>query len=137
MKKLLTILEQHGILTTRRTPKERTKNYSIAIHKQIQQYIKNGSKDDLFLYKLPITTLPNNLKNVGNNLTLAYTPIKSLPDNLNVNGSLHLAYTQIASLPNNLNVGSELYLYGTPISKKYTAARLKQLLPGVKGKIFT
>jgi hypothetical protein len=96
MTRFTAILEQHGILTTRRTPEERAKNHIIAIQRQIQQYIKDGYKGDLDLNRLPITTLPNNLKNVGNNLTLAYTPIASLPDNL--------------------NVGGNLYLYGTPSS---------------------
>jgi hypothetical protein len=177
MTRFTAILEQHGILTTRRTPEERAKNHIIAIQRQIQQYIKDGYKGDLDLNRLPITTLPNNLKNVGNNLTLAYTPIASLPDNLNVGGNLYLYGTpitsllgnlkvggnlylydtpitslpdnlnvggnlylygtQIASLPDNLNIGGNLYLVNTPISKKYTTAQLKQLLPGVKGQIFT
>jgi hypothetical protein len=42
----------------------------------------------------------------------------------------------VTSLPDNLTVNGELYLYNTPISKKYTKEQLKQMLPGVKGKIF-
>ena len=154
--KFLTILEQHGILTTRRTPEERTKNHIIAIQKQIQQYIKNGSKGDLDLSNTPITSLPPNLTYVQYNLYLYGTPITSLlgnlkvggnlygsgtqitslPNNLKVGGNLTLAYTPITSLPDNLNIGGNLDLYDTPISKKYTAAQLKQLLPGVTGQIF-
>ena len=145
------------ILIPRRTKEERIKNHIIAIQKQIQQYIKNGSKGDLDLYKLPITTLPNNLKNVGGYFNLLYTPITSLPDNLNVGGSLNLAYTSITSLPNNLNVNGNLNLgntpitslpnnlnvngyinlENTPISKKYSIYQLKRMLPGITGNIYT
>jgi hypothetical protein len=174
MKKLLTILEQHGILTTRRTKEERTKNHIIATQRLIQQYIKNGSKGDLnldgapitslppnltyvqydldllntritslpdnfsvgqhlYLYDTPITSLPDNLK-VGGGLYGSGTQITSLPNNLKVGGDLTLAYTPITSLPDNLNVNGNLDLVNTPISKKYTAAQLKQLLPGVRVK---
>ena len=146
-----------NILIPRRTKEERTKNHIIAIQKQIQQYIKNGSKDYLDLSKSPITTLPNNLKNVGGYFNLSNTPITSLPDNLTVGGSLNLAYTSITSLPNNLNINGHINLENTPItslpnnlnvngyinldntpiSKKYTAAQLKRMLPGITGNIYS
>jgi len=49
-------------------------------------------------------------------LSLGYTQIKSLPDNLTVQGSLDLGGTQITSLPDNLSVGGYLWLDGTPIT---------------------
>ena len=154
--KLSTLLEQQGILVPRRSPEERRKNHIIAINKMIQQYIKNGSKDDLDLRNTPITSLPINLTHVGGSLYLSYTPITSLPDNLKVGGylylrntpitslpinltvggNLYLSYTKITSLPDNLTVHGDLYLRNTPLSKKYTDDQLKQLLPNVKGDIF-
>ena len=71
MIKLLDILE-NKILVPRRSPEEREKNYSIAIQKQIQQYIKDGSEGDLDLKDTPITFLPDNLQ-VGRNLYLDNT----------------------------------------------------------------
>jgi hypothetical protein len=47
--------EQDSVLIQRRTPEERQKNYKIAITKQIQDYIKNGSEGDLNLSGTPIT----------------------------------------------------------------------------------
>ena len=109
----------------------------------------------LVLNDTPITTLPDNLK-VGGNLHLSnckyiktlpdnlkvegslylnYTPITTLPDNLKVGDDLNLSYTLITTLPDNLKVGRSLYLNNTPISKKYTAAQLKQMYSGIKEKI--
>lgn len=74
MIKLLDMLKENKILVPRRSPEERQKNYSIAIQKQIQQYIKNGSQGNLDLENTPITSLPNNLK-VGGYLYLNNTPL--------------------------------------------------------------
>ena len=117
MIKLLDILNENKnkILVPRRSPEERAKNYQIVLQKKIQQYIKDGSKGDLYLANTPITSLPNNL-NVGGNLNLENTPITSLPNNLSVGGYLDLGNTPITSLPNNLSVGGNLYLRNTPIT---------------------
>ena len=104
--KLSTLLEQQGILVPRRSPEERRKNHLIAINKMIQQYIKNGSKDDLNISNTPITSLPDNLT-VDGSLYLYNTPITSLPINLTVGGDLNLSNTKITSLPNNLRVGGK------------------------------
>jgi len=90
---------------------------------------------DLYLTRTKITSLPNNLT-VNRDLYLDGTLITKLPDNLKVVGSLNLDHTLVTSLPNNLTVGGYLYLERTPISKKYTEEQLKEMLPGVKGKIF-
>ena len=154
MIKLLDILE-NKILVPRRSPEEREKNYSIAIQKQIQQYIKDGSKGNLDLRNTPITSLPNNLK-VEGGLFLGGTKIAFLPDNLKVGGSLfssdtkitflsdglkvgrnlYLSNTPITSLPDNLQVGGELYLDNTPLSEKYSKEEIRKMVPGVKGNIF-
>ena len=125
-------------------------------YKKVQDYINNGSQGNLELSNTQITSLPDNLK-VGGDLNLSNAPITSLPDNLEVGGGLYLHNTQITSLPDNLEVGGDLYLSdskitslpdnlevggglylrNTPISKKYTAKKLKRMLPGVKGKIYT
>ena len=116
MIKLIDILkEENKILIPRRSPEERQKNYNIAIQKQIQQYIKDGGKGDL---------------------DLSNTPITSLPTNLQVGGYLYLVNTPITSLPTNLQVGGYLDLENTPLSKKYTIEQIKQMVPGVEGKIY-
>ena len=153
--------EQDSVLIQRRTPEERQKNYKIAITKQIQDYIKNGSEGDLNLRSTPITKLPDGLKRVGGNLNLIGTQITKLPDGLRVGGTLDLSGTQITTLPDGLSVGGYLYLKDTPIttlpnglrvggylylrdtpiaklfiSKKYTQEQIKQMYPGVKGEIY-
>ncbi len=120
------------ILHSRRNKMEREKNYNIAIQKQLQKYIADGSKGDLYLDRMPIKYLPDNLKTVGGNLFLRSSKIVKLPDNLTVNGNLDLKNTPIKALPDNLTVGGSLNLYNTPLSRKYTKEQLKQMLPGVK-----
>ena len=53
---------------------DRDKEYEKIIQRQIQDYIKGGSKGDLDLYDTPITSLPDNLK-VGGFIDLRNTPI--------------------------------------------------------------
>jgi hypothetical protein len=108
-----TFTNEQTMFTPRRSPEERKKNHLIALEKQIQQYIKDGSKGDLDLKDTPITSLPDNLKTVGGNLDLSYTPIQSLPDNLTVEGSLFLdGCENLKTLPNNLTVKGDLGLDG-------------------------
>jgi hypothetical protein len=147
--------EQDSILVPRRSAEERQKNRIIAINKQIQNYIKNGSKGDLDLSNTPITKLPNGLS-VGGSLNLRNTPITKLPDDLSVDGNLNLfntqitalpdglkvrgdlglSYTPIKALPDGLSVGGDLYLYNNSLAKKYTKEQIKQMYPGVKGNIY-
>jgi hypothetical protein len=134
MIKLLHLLQEQNILVPRRSAEERTKNYLIATQKKIQQYIKDGGQGDLNLSATPITSLPGGLK-VGGNLSLSGTKITSLPNGLTVGGSLDLDDSKIISLPNGLKVGENLYLNDTPISKKYSAEQIRQMVPGVEGNI--
>ena len=129
------MFEAEKLLIPRRSKEERAKNHQIALQRQIQQYIKNGSKGDLDLARTPIQSLPDNLK-VGGDLDLRYSQIKSLPDNLTVGGSLDLAGTPIQSLPANLTVAGDLYLWNTPLSNKYSEEELRAMLPNVVGKIY-
>ena len=126
--------EPLDILKPRRSKEERAKNWKVAVYKQIQKYIKNGSTGDLDLSDTPITSLPDNLR-VGGYLNLWNTPIKSLPDNLSVGGYLNLGYTPIESLPDNLSIGGDLYLWNTPISKKYSKEEIRRMVSKVKGKV--
>ena len=136
MIKLLDLLKENNkILIPRRSPEERQKNYSIAIQKKIQQYIKDGSKGDLDLSNTPITSLPSGL-NVGGGLDLNGTSLTSLPSGLQVGGDLILNNTKITSLPSDLKVGGGLYLGSTPLSKKYNREEIKQIVPGVEGNIY-
>jgi len=136
MKLLKILLEQEKILVPRRI-EDRAKNYQITINKEIQQYIKDGSKGDLDLSDTPITSLPDILKYVGGDLNLyqseikslpnsleveehlvlARTPIEYLPDNLKVKGSILLTHSAIKSLPDNFKVGRSLYLENTSIEE--------------------
>ncbi len=130
------IYESKSILIPRRSKEERSKNHQIVLQKQITAYIKGGSKGDLDLSGTPIQSLPDNLK-VGGNLNLYNTPIQSLPDNLKVGGYLDLSDTSIQSLPDNLEVRGKLYLRETPISKKYSADKIKNMVEYVGGRIIT
>ena len=154
MIKLLDILE-NNILVPRRSKEERAKNHQITLQKQVQQYIKGGSKGKLDLYRSPITSLPSNLT-VGGDLDLAHSNITSLPSGLSVGGDLDLSGTPITSLPPGLSVGGDLELYGTsitslpsdlkvrdglylgntPLSKSHKVEQIRQMAPGVKGNIF-
>ena len=67
--------EEEKLLIPRRSMEIRQQNQAKAIQRQIQQYIKNGSKGDLDLNNTPITNLPNNLTSVGGYLDLFATPI--------------------------------------------------------------
>ena len=107
--------EPLDVLKPRRSKEERAKNWKVAVYRQIQQYIKNGSTGDLDLSDTSITQLPDNLK-VVDSLDLGYTKIKSLPDNLSVGGNLYLGYT--------------------PISKKYSEEEIRGMVPQVEGKIY-
>ena len=163
MIKLLDLLKENKILVPRRSPEERQENYKFILQKQIQQYIKNGSKGNLYLSNTPITSLPDNLQ-VGSGLDLSDSKITSLPDNLQVGGDLDLSYTPITSLPSGLKIGGNLSLRGskitslpsdlqvgdkgirggalflgkTPLSKKYTEEEIRAMIPNVKAAaIFT
>ena len=153
MIKLLDILE-NKVLIPRRSKEERQKNHVIAVQKQIQQYMQQGSVGDLDLDHAPITSLPDNLV-VGGYLKLRKVPIvelpknlevkrglfaigskiKTLPDNLQVGEELYLTRTLVDSIPRNLRVGGNLHIESTPLAKKYTQEELKDMLPGVKGLI--
>ena len=144
------------ILKPRRSKEQRKERYVVAIQKQIQQYIADGSKGDLILYDVPITELPSNLTHIGgylaldgsmiqklpDNLTVGSglylndTPITKLPDNLTVGDNLYMSHSRLSELPINLSVGRELNVAHTPLSQKYSEEELKQLLPGVKGDIY-
>jgi hypothetical protein len=86
--------EMEKILIPRRSKEERKKNFLIATQKQIQTYMKDGSKGDLDLDGTPIQILPQGLK-VGGTLYLNDTPIQTLPQGLKVGGSLDLRNTPI------------------------------------------
>jgi hypothetical protein len=131
--------ESNNILIPRRSPEEREKNYLIAINKQIQEYIKNGSKGDLDLSNSPIEILPDNLIAVGGDLDLSeckslislnnlkhvngsldLTGCKNLKglNNLRyVDGGLGLSNTFIEILPDDLEVRNIVFLRNTPLSK--------------------
>ena len=135
MIKLIDLIKEERILIPRRSKEDREKNYKIATQKKVQQYIKDGGKGDLDVYDTPITSLPQDLK-VGGSLYLYNTPITSLPQGLKVGGDLNLNGIKITSLPQDLKVGGVLDLFNTPIAAEYTKEQIKQMVPGVKGRIY-
>jgi hypothetical protein len=151
--KLKHILE-NKILVPRRSKEERAKNLAVVHYKQIQEYIKNGSKGDLDLEGTPLKTLPpnlievdgylfldnsqitslGNLEYVGNNLYLEGSQITSLGNLEYVGGSLWLEDSQITSLGNLEYVGN-LWLQNTPILQTHTEEQIRQQV-NVRGRIF-
>lgn len=130
---LIELLEDtNKILTQRRSPEERQKNYIIAINKKIQQYIKEGSMGHLDLRGTPITSLPDNLI-VGGGLHLSGTKITSLPSGLEVKADLVISDTKITSLPADLIVGENIFIYRTPLDNNNTIKQIEQMAPGIKG----
>ena len=131
---------------------DRDKRYMVSIQKQIQNYIKNGG-EDLDFSITPIQSIPDDLKFVNGNLNLFNTKIKSLPDNLTVDGALDIRHTKLTKLPDNLTA-HRLYVdytllinqlpknlkvtdvvYINNIDRKkvkvYTEKELKKLFPNV------
>jgi len=151
--KLKHILE-NKILVPRRSKEERAKNLAVVHYREILEYIKNGSKEDLYLERTPLKTLPPDLIEVGGflwlyksqitslgglesvngALYLDNSPIISLGDLEYVGGNLWLRDTQIKSLGNLNYVGGNLYLFNTPISKTHTEEQIRQQVE-VKGRI--
>ena len=81
---------------------------------KVQQYMKNGDRE---------------------NLDVSNTEITELPSGLNVKGSLDISNTKIAKLPSDLTVKGFLYARNTPLSKSHTKEQIKQMVSGVKGDI--
>ena len=131
MIKLIDILE-NKILVPRRGREERFDNYQRIIQKQIQQYVKGGSKGDLNLSNTNLKSLPNNLK-VGGNLKLYGSSIVSLPYNLEVGGNVDLRRTFVRHLEGKLTVGRDFYAnqYLTNIPDNMTV-KMDLLLDGSK-----
>ena len=124
----------------------------IAENPEFQNYIKNGG-ENLDFSITPIQSIPDNLKFVNGDLNLFNTKIKSLPDNLTVDGALDIRYTKLTKLPDNLTanqltvdytvlinqlpknlkVTDVVYLNRNNIKKVkvYTVKELKKLFPNV------
>jgi hypothetical protein len=102
----------NNILIPRRSPEEREKNHLIATNKQIQEYIKNGSKGNLDLSESPIEILPDNLIEVDGDLILSKCKnLKSLNNLKYVKGELKLSDCINLENINNLEyVGKDLNL---------------------------
>ena len=108
--------DEESILTSRRTPEERLKNWKIATNKMVQQYIKDGSEGDLYLSELPFDiVLPDNLT-IGGDLSMRNSKITTLPNNLTVNGKLNISDTEITTLPDSLKVSGDLDISDTKIT---------------------
>jgi len=128
-----------NIFIPRRTKEEKDKKLLFRTYRKIRDYIKNGSKGDLYLRGSPIEFLPKNLTEVNGDLILIRCEnLKSLPNNLTVNvdldlekcrniislpsglkvkRNLYLTNTNITELPLDLEVGFNIILYRTPIEK--------------------
>jgi hypothetical protein len=121
MIKFLDILKESddNIFIPRRTKEEKDKKLLFRTYRKIRDYIKNGSKGDLYLNGSPIEVLPKNLTEVNGDLVLIDSVnLKSLPNNLTVNGRLDLERCKnITSLPSGLKVGGLLDLRDTNITE--------------------
>ena len=115
---------------------ERKKKLIANINKKIQQYIENGSEEDLDLTGTPITSLPNNLKSIGRDLILYKCPIVSLPNDLTIGNNLDLGYTKINSIPNNLRIIGYLYLTNTPLIEKYSVGQITKMIEDKGGSVY-
>jgi hypothetical protein len=158
MIKFLDILKESddNIFIPRGSKEEKDKVLTKKDYDKIQEYIRNGSEGTLSLFRSPIKLLPKNLTKVGGDLILVSSQIEKLPDNFTVNGtldldgcknlqslpnglkveySLDLRYTNITSLPSDLEVGEALILFRTPIPRMYTEKQIREMVPGVKGRI--
>jgi hypothetical protein len=113
--KLKDILE-NKILIPRRSKEERQKNLAAVHYRQIQEYIKNGSKGHLDLNGTPLKTLPPNLIRVGGGLNLYGSQITSLGNLEHVGCGLWLRGTPITSLGNLEYVGEHLDLNNSQIT---------------------
>jgi len=153
------VLKEEKILVPRHL-ENRDEEHKRIFYKKIQDYIKNGSRGDLDLFKAPITKLPDNFIKVKGTLNLGVSRIKSLNNLKIIEKSLYLFDSQIQSLGNLQFVGENLYLLGTSFkslgnlrfvggdlylqstffSKKYSKEEISQMLKNkgieVKGKIF-
>lgn len=83
---------------------------SAEMHPDIKRYLERGCKGDLDLEGSHVTSLPAELKIVRGNLNLYKSNIKSLPENLEVQGTLDASFTDIASLSRGLKVAGNLLL---------------------------
>jgi len=141
MIKFLDILKESddNIFIPRRTKEEKDKKLLFRTYRKIRDYIKNGSKGDLYLNGSPIEVLPKNLTEVNGDLVLIDSKnlkvlpkdlnvkgglylircenIKSLPSGLRVEDNLNLKDTNITELPPDLEVGNSIFLMRTPIKK--------------------
>jgi hypothetical protein len=91
---------------------------------------------DLDLDYSHVTSLPDNLTISGYLLLYNCYKLTALPKGLTVGESLNLrGCVNLKSLPKGLVVGGDLYLGNTPIDKKYTEAEIREMCPGIKGKI--
>jgi len=145
-----------NIFIPRGSKEEKDKVLTKKDYDKIQEYIKNGSEGRLMLTGSLIRFLPKNLTRVGGNFYLLFSQIEKLPDNLTVNGhlwldgcknlqrlpnglvvnyNLDIPGTNITSLPSDLEVGGDLTLYRTPIANMYTEKQIREMVPGVKGRI--
>jgi len=156
MVKFMDILKESddNIFIPRRTKEEKDKKLLFRIYRKIRDYIKNGSKGDLYLNDSPIEFLPKNLTKVDGNLQLINSVnLKSLPNNLTVNnklnlygcknitslpsglkveGYLDLRGTNITKLPPDLEVGGRLILWDTPLSINYSRDEIRKMVPKVQ-----
>ena len=117
LKDILFESDEFDVLKPRRNREERDKNYQIVLQKQIQDYIKNGSKGTLNLDNVTIQSLPDNLTKVGGDLYLINSKVTKLPENIRIDGSLFLNNSLVTEMPENIFIGYGLSMDNTSISK--------------------
>ena len=127
-------------------------------HTQITEFPRLRKYYSLNINTTHVSSIPNNTKCHGD-LTITYTMIENLPSGLHVEGtlnaahnmrlqiiprdlyvggSLSVAYTAVRAIPASVHVGENLFLSVDRKDRIYGAsmADLKQMFPGVQGRIF-
>jgi hypothetical protein len=93
---------------------------------------------DFIIYDNPdLESLPEGL-NVSRDINLGFcTSLISLPKGLSVGRDLDLEHCEsLTSLPKGLKVLGSINLKNTPIAEKYTEDEIREMYPGIKGKIY-
>ena len=75
-----------------------------------------------------ITKLPDDLYVDNDFFLVGCKQITELPNNLYVDKNLVLSYSFITKIPNNLYVGGHLYVNNTPLAKKYSNEKIREMI---------
>lgn len=124
-------------LLAKRNKYERAKTRKNALIRYLLYYtsIKYLIDDGIKLYDEPITKIPVWFTYVNGFFYLFKMKITTLPNNFYVNGPLFIYLGDLEDLPPNITINGDLRCFRCPLSRKYTNDSLKEKYPNIKGKI--